>query len=152
MGLSEEVDVTTLSSEIPFPVSQSEHRIHVGPADDYDLQSSGQFNLLTSLGLREHHYLLDIGCGSLRAGRLLMMYLAPSHYYGVEPEKWLLDQGIEKEVGRELITLKHPFFSYDSEFELSSFGQKFDFLLAQSVFPMQARDKSEGAWQKPEKL
>jgi hypothetical protein len=44
-----------------------------------------------------------------------MMFLTPSHYYVVEPEKWLLDQGIESEVGRDLVILKLPSFSYDSE-------------------------------------
>jgi SAM-dependent methyltransferase len=111
-----------------------EHRVHIGPADVYDLQSSGQFNLLTYLGLREHHYLLDIGCGSLRAGRLLMPYLQPGHYFGIEPEEWLVNEGIDKEVGRDLVELKRPSFSWNGDFELAVFGQKFDFLLAQSIF------------------
>ena len=36
----------------------------------YDVGAAAmQFSLLTALGLREDHSLLDIGCGSLRAGR-----------------------------------------------------------------------------------
>ena len=41
-----------------------------GSDDNYDLVGAMQFNLLTALGLREYHKFLDIGCGSLRAGRL----------------------------------------------------------------------------------
>ncbi len=45
----------------------SEHYMaYVGPADQYDLMSATQFRLLTTLGLRSFHRLLDFGCGSLR--------------------------------------------------------------------------------------
>jgi len=93
-----------------------------------------QFNLLTYLGLRAHHYLLDIGCGSLRAGRLFIPYLNVGHYFGTEPEQWLLRQGIDKEVGQSLIEIKQPRFSSNSEFLLTEFEQDFDFILAQSIF------------------
>ncbi|MBT4097695.1 MAG: hypothetical protein HOM68_24545 [Gemmatimonadetes bacterium] len=44
------------------------YRAFIGPAEDYDLVSAMSFGLLTTLGLRQHHSLLDIGCGSLRNG------------------------------------------------------------------------------------
>jgi hypothetical protein len=47
----------------------------VGPPDQYDLMGATQFRLLTTLGLRDYHRLLDFGCGSLRVGRLLISYL-----------------------------------------------------------------------------
>lgn len=93
-----------------------------------------QFNLLTALGLREHHYLLDIGCGSLRAGRLLIPYLLPGRYYGIEPETWLVEEGIERELGRSLVEIKRPSFNDAPDFGLSRFGRSFDFLIAQSIF------------------
>lgn len=37
------------------------YRAYVGPPQDYDLVSAMCFNLLTSLGLRQHHRVLDIG-------------------------------------------------------------------------------------------
>lgn len=110
------------------------HRKFVGPPEKYDLASAGQFSLLTALGLREENTLLDIGCGSLRGGRLFITYLKPEKYFGIEPEQWLIDQGIETEVGRDLVALKKPAFSNDSNFTLSGFGRKFDFMLAQSIF------------------
>jgi SAM-dependent methyltransferase len=84
--------------------------------------------------LREENTLLDIGCGSLRGGRLFITYLKPGKYFGIEPEQWLIDQGIETEVGRDLVALKKPAFSNDSNFTLSVLGRKFDFMLAQSIF------------------
>ncbi len=47
----------------------SHYRAYVGPPEDYDLIAAMTFNLLTTLGLRQHHSLIDIGCGSLRIGR-----------------------------------------------------------------------------------
>jgi hypothetical protein len=44
----------------------------VGPPDRYDFMGATQFALLFAIGLRGHHKLLDFGCGSLRAGRLLI--------------------------------------------------------------------------------
>src|SRR5277367_6499807 len=96
------------------------HRAFVGPPDRYDLASAGQFSLLTALGLREEHTLLDIGCGSLRGGRLFIPYLNPEKYFGIEPEQWLIDQGIAAEIGRDLANIKKPAFSNDSNFTLST--------------------------------
>jgi len=110
------------------------HRAFVGLPGRYDLVAAMQFNLLTYLGLREHHYLLDVGCGSLRAGRLFIPYLEPSHYCGIEPEHWLVADGLDWETGRDLLRLKHPRFEYDGNFALSIFGQQFDFIVAQSIF------------------
>ena len=110
------------------------YRAFVGPPQNYDLVAAMQFNVLTLLGLREHHYLLDIGCGSLRAGRLFIPYLLSGRYYGIEPEAWLLQEGIDKELGADLVRLKEPVFSNDTNFTLTDFGRQFNFLLAQSIF------------------
>jgi hypothetical protein len=110
------------------------YRAFVGPPSGYDTMAATQFNLLTSLGLRDNHQLLDIGCGSLRAGRLFIPYLRSGHYCGVEPEEWLVQQGIDAELGREILEIKQPHFAYNSEYEFGSFGRKFDFMLAQSIF------------------
>ncbi len=110
------------------------YRAFIGPPQKYDLLSAMQFNLLTALGMREDHTLLDIGCGSLRGGKLSIAYLLPNKYYGIEPEQWLLEEGIESEIGKDLIKLKRPTFSHDRNFTLSAFDQKFDFILAQSIF------------------
>jgi SAM-dependent methyltransferase len=110
------------------------YRAWVGPPEKYDLVAAMQFNLLTALGLREHHYLLDIGCGSLRAGRLFIPYLLPGHYHGIEPEAWLIEEAIQKEIGRDLVHLKRPVFRHVADFSLTGFGRRFDYIVAQSIF------------------
>jgi SAM-dependent methyltransferase len=119
------------------------HRAWVGPPQTYDLVAAGQFGLLTQLGLREHHTLLDVGCGSLRGGRLFIPYLLPERYFGIEPETWALEEGIASEVGRDLIDLKRPSFSDVDDFRLSVFGRRFDYILAQSIFSHAARHQIE---------
>jgi hypothetical protein len=102
-----------------------------------------QFNLLTNHGLRETHKLLDIGCGSLRFGRLAIPYLRPGNYYGIEPNNWLVEQGINGECGQDLIQIKQPSFSDRDDFGLTCFGVQFDYLVAQSIFSHAAAHQIE---------
>jgi SAM-dependent methyltransferase len=112
-----------------------QYRAYVGPPEDYDLIAAMTFNLLSTLGLRQHHSLLDIGCGSLRIGRLLIPYLNRGKYFGVEPNEWLVDEGIRREVGETLLQIKHPtFFFSDSPGIITQAKFAFDFALAQSIF------------------
>jgi SAM-dependent methyltransferase len=116
------------------------YRAYVGPPEDYDLVAAMSFGLLTSLGLRARHRVLDIGCGSLRVGRLLIPYLERGHYVGVEPNEWLVEEGIEKEIGASLLRIKEPvFYVADSAREVGP-DQGFDFALAQSIFSHTGRD------------
>lgn len=117
-----------------LPAGSHHYRAFVGSPKTYDLQSAIQFNLLTFLGLRQDHFLLDIGCGSLSAGKLFITYLLPGHYFGIEPEQWLIEEGINNELGRDIINIKAPVFSNDSNFTCTAFDQKFDFVLAYSIF------------------
>jgi SAM-dependent methyltransferase len=113
----------------------SQYRAYVGPPEDYDLIAAMTFNLLTTLGLRQHHSLLDIGCGSLRIGRLLIPYLNRGKYFGVEPKEWLVDEGIKRELGETLVQIKRPtFFFSDSPETIAQAKIAFDFALAQSIF------------------
>lgn len=110
------------------------YRAYVGPPEKYDLVSAMQFNLLVQMGLREYHTMLDIGCGSLRAGRLFLPYLLPEKYYGIEPQKWLVAQGIKNEIGKDMIRIKKPKFRYAEDFSMDKFNVKFDYMIAQSIF------------------
>src|SRR5207253_6575513 len=108
---------------------------YVGAPEDYDLIAAMTFNLLTTLGLRQHHSLLDIGCGSLRIGRLLIPYLNRGKYFGVEPAEWLVAEGIKQELGETLVQVKQPtFFFSDSPNVVFQAKIPFDFALAQSIF------------------
>lgn len=106
----------------------------MGAPEEWDLVASRQVALLLVAGLRDTHRLVDVGCGSLRAGRMLIPYLRPGHYFGIEPNRWLVERGIEHELGRDLVELKRPTFRFVDDFSLSAFGVSFDFALAHSVF------------------
>jgi len=110
------------------------YRAWIGATQTYDIFSHMQFSLMTLLGMRQEHTLLDIGCGSLRAGKLFIVYLLPERYFGIEPEQWLVEDGIEREIGRELVAMKKPRFLFESDFSCTKFGEKFDFVIAQSIF------------------
>lgn len=112
----------------------SHYRAYVGPPVDYDTIAAMTFNLLTTIGLRQHHKVLDIGCGSLRVGRLLIPYLNQGGYIGVEPNGWLIREGVRNEVGHDLVRKKMPTFVVaDSLRGRGDVGQV-DFAFAQSVF------------------
>jgi len=106
----------------------------VGPTRQWDFMGATQFRLLTTLGLRENHRVLDVGCGSLRAGRLFIPYLNPGCYCGIEPNMWLVEDAVTSEIGPELIARKKVRFSKSKKFEANVFEEQFDFILAQSIF------------------
>lgn len=116
------------------------YRAYVGPPRDYDLVCAMAFGLLAACGLRQHHKLLDIGCGSLRLGRLLIPYLNPGNYVGLEPNKWLVDDGLSYEVGASLAELRRPQFIYDTSLATLPADTRFDYVVAQSIFSHTAPD------------
>ena len=63
-------------------------RAFVGPPAQHDSMGATQFRLVTFSGLQEGHSYLDLGCGSLRAGKLILQYLLSNRYCDIEPSKW----------------------------------------------------------------
>jgi SAM-dependent methyltransferase len=142
MNRAEENDVRALTREAAKKLAPgaNDYTAYVGPPEQYDFMGATQFRLLTTLGLREHNSLLDFGCGSLRAGRLFIPYLLPGRYYGLEPNRWLVDAGINEQIGRSMLELKRPTFLYHSDFSATRFGVTFDYILAQSIFSHSGRE------------
>ncbi|MGB0522456.1 MAG: class I SAM-dependent methyltransferase [Flammeovirgaceae bacterium] len=128
------------------------YKAYVGSLKNYDVIGAMQFNLLTSLGLRESHKLLDIGCGSLRSGKLLIPYLKKGNYYGIEPNQWLIKEGIEHELGQGILHAKEPFFNDSAAFELSVFDEQFDFIVAQSIFTHTSKSQIKACFQEAKKV
>ncbi len=95
-----------------------------------------QFDFLVGRGLRPDHYLLDIGCGSLRGGVHFIRYLGTGRYFGVEKEESLLEAGRSVELKRYALAEKDPQLFKIDDFDLSALPPevRFDFMLAQSVF------------------
>ena len=95
-----------------------------------------QQTFLTEQGLMPHHRFIDIGCGSLRAGVPLTRYLDPDRYYGIDLSEDLLEAGYKCEIVPEKLDGKLPrnHLVASDDFDLSSFGARFDYGIAQSVF------------------
>lgn len=111
----------------------ADYRAFVGPPERYDAMGASQFALLHAMGLRDHHRVLDFGCGSLRLGRLLIPWLRPERYFAIEPEGWLIDAGFSEELGEDIRALKRPAFDGNADFDCTVFDVKFDFVMAQSI-------------------
>ncbi|WP_088626276.1 cyclopropane-fatty-acyl-phospholipid synthase family protein [Oceanicola sp. 22II-s10i] len=120
--------------------SSEHHRTYVGPVAQYDFMGATQFRLLTGLGLREDHRLMDLGCGSLRAGRFLIQYLLPGRYVGVEPNSWLWQAALADEIGEDILRLKEPLFLSDPDVTSAAIGGPVDFVVAQSIYSHTGKD------------
>lgn len=108
------------------------HRDYVGGL--YEQIGTLQFEFLLNHGLKPYHFFLDIACGSLRLGRLLIPYLESEHYYGIDKEPKLIEAGLNYEVTDELIKLKKPYFVVSYDFEFERFPEKVDLAIAHSLF------------------
>jgi SAM-dependent methyltransferase len=110
------------------------HRTKVGFGKHYDRLGALQFGVLIDWGLTEDHTVLDVGCGPLRLGRILIPWLKSGRYHGIEPDKEAVGAALDWEVGRQLVQWKNPTFRFSKELPFGSFGHRFDFIIAHSVF------------------
>ena len=86
-----------------------------------------QFHFLVKQGLRPDHVFLDIACGSLRAGRLLIPYLAPGSYLGIDKHAELIEAGKAKEIEGDVLEARHPEFVVSDCFSFENFSKRPDF-------------------------
>lgn len=103
----------------------------VGPAKLWKMKREFQINFLKEVGLEPRHYLLDIGCGTLRGGIPLIEYLNEERYFGIERRKEVLDEG-RKELAERGLTNKKPQLIV-ADISNVSLAQEFDFIWAFSV-------------------
>jgi SAM-dependent methyltransferase len=113
-------------------VVQAGHRQYVGGM--WDEMGRLQFEFLRSEGLRPEHVVLDIACGSLRAGVHLVPYLDCGHYLGIDKEAALIEAGLRHELGRRQAHRKKPEFQVSADFDFSGFSKRPDYAIAQSLF------------------
>jgi SAM-dependent methyltransferase len=99
----------------------------------WDAIGRHQFDFMVARGLAPQHFLLDVGCGSLRGGRLFIPYLEPGHYFGVDRDSELLSAGFEHELDDDA-RARSPRLETMEDFAFEQLDQTFDFILAQSVF------------------
>ena len=104
----------------------------VGPPELWKLKRDFQIAYLKAAGLQPAHYLLDLGCGTLRGGVPIIEYLEPEHYYGVESREDVLDEG-RKELRDSGLEQKAPKLVAASDIATVSLGRTFDYIWAFSV-------------------
>lgn len=92
-----------------------------------------QLNFLCQKGLKSHHTLLDVGCGSLRGGLHFIKYLDAGGYMGIDISQEILNAGKGFLKDAEL-EYKNPVLQINRDLTFNGFeNKKFDFILAQSV-------------------
>jgi len=114
-------------------LAQGAHRSFVGGS--FETHGRTQLDYLRTRGLKPEHTLLDIGCGSFRAGRHFIDYLDAGNYHGIEANPTLIQTGYDRELTDEQ-RAKAPVenFKVNDRFWGWFDDTKFDYVIAQSVF------------------
>jgi hypothetical protein len=105
-----------------------------GPKHKFIFAGRCQLEILLKEGLAPDDFVLNVGCGVLRGGWWLINFLRPGRYFGIEPNKEMLTAGTEVMLDPELLAEKRPGFSNNDDFDFSVFKQKFEFVIARSVW------------------
>jgi len=115
-------------------VQQGQHREVIGGL--WEEVGRLQRDFLVKQGLKPHHRLVDIGCGSLRGGVKFVAYLDANRYYGIDLSGDLLKAGYAQEIVPAGLDAKLPRdnLSVSDSFDIGGFGVQFDMGIAQSVF------------------
>jgi SAM-dependent methyltransferase len=107
------------------------HRGHVGGL--WDELGRRQLDFLVEQGLAPEDELLDVGCGSLRAGIHFVRYLDRGHYYGLDIDERVLRAGRD-ELAAVGLDPGCAVLLRDDAFRFRRFGHTFRWALAQSLF------------------
>jgi len=111
------------------------HRAFVGGDGEFwEKIANLQYAFMISEGLKPDHVLLDVACGSLRAGRLFIDYLSQGNYLGLDKEIDLIIRGVAEELGIKSFSDKQPSFVISNNFEFYKFNKQPDYAIAQSLF------------------
>jgi hypothetical protein len=116
-------------------IAKEGHRSYVGGNDQYwEEIGKLQFQFLMENGLNKDTIFLDIGCGSLRGGRLFINFLEEKNYLGIDKEISLIILGVANELGIDIYLEKKPEFLVSAGFEFIKFLRIPKMAIAQSLF------------------
>lgn len=65
-------------------VRETGYKAAVGSGDNWDSHGDLQRDFLIVMGMKPHHYLLEVGCGTGRLARKVAPFLEVDHYTGVD--------------------------------------------------------------------
>lgn len=105
-----------------------------GPPKYFEMAGRLQLAALLREGVYPWSKVLDVGCGCLRGGYWLIHFLDKGRYFGIEPHSVMLQKGIDRVLEPELLEEKQPRFDTNDRFDFSVFGEKFDVLIARSIW------------------
>lgn len=122
----------TVPAHAEQPGREAWHRRYVGGL--WERLGRLQFEFLVGRGLRPEHVLLDVACGSLRAGVRFIPYLNAGNYLGLDRNEALIAAGVQHELNAALVEEKRPVFVVSESFEFERFDVRPNYALAQSLF------------------
>jgi SAM-dependent methyltransferase len=112
------------------PKYREQYRLEklVGPSNSWQELLQYQFNLLTGVGIKPEHSLLDIGCGALTTGLRLIPYLNPGCYVGVDLRPQPLIEAYRL-IAKHSLVDKNPALIKSANFGQEEIGpRQFDFI------------------------
>ena len=110
-----------------------------GTLKRFEIAGRTQLIALLNEGLNPNSRVLDIGCGCLRGGYWLIHFLDKNRYFGIEPNKMMLEAGIKYLLEPGLVSLKEPRFDHNADFNFSIFRENFDYFVALSIWTHAAK-------------
>lgn len=124
----------TLINPLKLLLQSKAERRHelVGPASLWKMKRDFQMTFLKNAGLLPEHYLIDIGCGTLRGGVPLIDYLEKAHYFGIESRSDALDEA-RKELLESGLDWKNPTLYLSKDIAKLEINNKFDYAWSFSV-------------------
>jgi SAM-dependent methyltransferase len=114
-------------------IAQEGHRDIIGGR--WEQLGNLQLTFMKKAGLQPHHKLLDVGCGSLRAGVKFVQYLNPGNYFGIDISEGLLNVGYHIELTKSGLTHRLPKENLVCAVDFESGAPEgfFDFVIAHSL-------------------
>lgn len=116
-----------------------------GDVRDFERMGLSVLDVLLREGMRPDSRVLDVGCGALRIGYWLMRFLDPGRYFGIEPNVQMREAGVRELAGADLVERSRSRFDSNDRFDFSVFGERFDYLVARSIFTHASRAQISAA-------
>lgn len=109
---------------------------HTFPGGEWDNTARMVLDLLLDAGLCRTARLIDVGAGSLRVGRYLVLYLQEHGYTGLEPEASMGSAGFMFTIGETVRSILQPRMIYESieTYDRKEDPRTYDWALGWDVF------------------
>jgi len=130
-------------------------RVFTGRPGSWSAMALDMVSMLTFYNLTEASMVLDVGCGALRMGQMVIPFLARGHYHCVDPARGLVQDAVKLQLGYDILQRKLPSFAFNPDFlappglSASLVGDDpaataaqpmYDIIVAQSIFTHTADD------------